>query len=147
MVLLQLHLCHLWEKKNRKFWEGQMMISVVLMRLAETSSSSSSSWGATTSEKFWPSQWVSSIWSSFWCSPPVTNAHTKYLYSDEDGDECGSVLQQQAKQVAENQQNLATSSNPFLDVPNAATAIEYKKGYVMRKSCVDPNGKKSKLCD
>jgi len=31
--------------------------------------SSSSSWGATTSEKFWPSQRVSSIWSSFWCSP------------------------------------------------------------------------------
>jgi len=62
---------------------------------------------------------------------------------DEDGDESGSVLQQQAKQVAENQQNLATSSNPFLDVPNAATAIEYKKGYVMRKSCVDPNGKKT----
>jgi len=79
---------------------------------------------------------------------PITNAHTKCRYSDEDGDECGSVLQQQAKQVAENQQNLATSSNPFLDVPNAATAIEYKKGYVMRKSCIDPNGKKSKLlCD
>ena len=79
---------------------------------------------------------------------PVANTHTKYCYSDEDGDECGSVLQQQAKQVAENQQNLATSSNPFLDVPNAATAIEYKKGYVMRKSCIDPNGKKSKLsCD
>jgi hypothetical protein len=79
---------------------------------------------------------------------PISNAHIICLCSDEDGDECGSVLQQQAKQVAENQQNLATSSNPFLDVPNAATAIEYKKGYVMRKSCVDPNGKKSKLsCD
>lgn len=34
--------------------------------------------------------------------------------------------------------------NPFLDVPNAATAIEYKKGYVMRKCCIDPNGKRSK---
>ncbi|XP_046393713.1 PH and SEC7 domain-containing protein-like [Ischnura elegans] len=33
--------------------------------------------------------------------------------------------------------------NPFLDVPNAATAVEYKKGYVMRKSCMDPNGKKT----
>ena len=64
-------------------------------------------------------------------------------FRDEEGDECSSVLQQQAKQVAENQQNLAASSNPFLDVPNAATAIEYKKGYVMRKSCIDPNGKKS----
>ncbi|GLG96716.1 Spectrin beta chain [Gryllus bimaculatus] len=59
---------------------------------------------------------------------------------DEDGDECGSQLQQ--KQPSENQQNLA-GNNPFLDVPNAATAIEYKKGYVMRKSCVDPNGKKT----
>jgi hypothetical protein len=29
----------------------------------------SSSWGATTSEKFWPSQWILSIWVSFWCSP------------------------------------------------------------------------------
>jgi hypothetical protein len=71
-----------------------------------------------------------------------------YFYRDEEGDECGSVQQQQAKQATENQQNLATGSNPFLDVPNAATAIEYKKGYVMRKSCIDPNGKKSKLfCD
>ncbi|XP_021914182.1 uncharacterized protein LOC110827109 isoform X3 [Zootermopsis nevadensis] len=62
---------------------------------------------------------------------------------DDEGDECNSVLQQQSKQSTENQQNLAASSNPFLDVPNAATAIEYKKGYVMRKSCIDPNGKKT----
>jgi hypothetical protein len=31
--------------------------------------SSFSSWGATTSEKFWPSQRVSSIRSGFWCRP------------------------------------------------------------------------------
>ena len=30
---------------------------------------SSSFWGATTSEKFWPSQRMSSIWSGLWCSP------------------------------------------------------------------------------
>ena len=42
-----------WLLRNRSHLEG----------------SSSSSWGATTSEKFWPSQWVSSIWSGFWCSP------------------------------------------------------------------------------
>ncbi|XP_067010954.2 PH and SEC7 domain-containing protein isoform X2 [Anabrus simplex] len=59
---------------------------------------------------------------------------------DEEGDECSAQLQ--AKQQAENQQSLS-GSNPFLDVPNAATAIEYKKGYVMRKSCIDPNGKKT----
>ena len=31
--------------------------------------SSSSFWDATTSEKFWPSQRVPSIWSGLWCSP------------------------------------------------------------------------------
>lgn len=34
-------------------------------------------------------------------------------------------------------------ANPFLDVPDQSRAIEYKKGYVMRKCCVDANGKKS----
>lgn len=33
--------------------------------------------------------------------------------------------------------------NPFLDPPQPA-AIEYKKGYVMRKCCYDTNYKKSK---
>jgi hypothetical protein len=67
------------------------------------------------------------------------------LNRDDEGDECGTVLQQQTKQAAGDEQNLATSSNPFLDIPNATTAVEYKKGYVMRKCCVDSNGKKSKL--
>lgn len=35
--------------------------------------------------------------------------------------------------------------NPFLDIPEAANAIEYKKGYVMRKCCYDVNYKKSKF--
>ena len=35
--------------------------------------------------------------------------------------------------------------NPFLTAPDPETAVEYKKGYVMRKSCIDPNGKKTKL--
>ncbi|KAF9417802.1 hypothetical protein HW555_005216, partial [Spodoptera exigua] len=34
-------------------------------------------------------------------------------------------------------------ANPFLDVPDQSRAIEYKKGYVMRKCCVDANGKKT----
>ena len=34
--------------------------------------------------------------------------------------------------------------NPFLDIPEAANAVEYKKGYVMRKCCYDVNYKKSK---
>lgn len=33
--------------------------------------------------------------------------------------------------------------NPFLEVPQSSAAIEYKKGYVMRKCCFDSNFKKS----
>ncbi|CAG2183491.1 unnamed protein product, partial [Oppiella nova] len=33
--------------------------------------------------------------------------------------------------------------NPFLEVPNPNCATEYKKGYVMRKSCYEANGKKT----
>jgi PH/SEC7 domain-containing protein len=32
-----------------------------------------------------------------------------------------------------------------LTAPDPETAVEYKKGYVMRKSCIDPNGKRTKL--
>ncbi|XP_055385023.1 PH and SEC7 domain-containing protein isoform X2 [Condylostylus longicornis] len=34
-------------------------------------------------------------------------------------------------------------NNPFLDAPPSSAAIEYKKGYVMRKSCYEPNYKKT----
>ncbi|BFF92421.1 PH and SEC7 domain-containing protein [Drosophila madeirensis] len=33
--------------------------------------------------------------------------------------------------------------NPFLDAPELATAVEYKKGYVMRKCCYDSSYKKT----
>ncbi|CAH2002020.1 unnamed protein product [Acanthoscelides obtectus] len=33
--------------------------------------------------------------------------------------------------------------NPFLDVPISANAIEYKKGYVMRKCCYEANAKRN----
>lgn len=33
--------------------------------------------------------------------------------------------------------------NPFLDIPQNVTAVEYKKGYVMRKCCYDSQNKKS----
>nr|CAH7743273.1 unnamed protein product [Callosobruchus chinensis] len=36
--------------------------------------------------------------------------------------------------------------NPFLDVPISANAIEYKKGYVMRKCCYEANAKRSVCC-
>ena len=35
--------------------------------------------------------------------------------------------------------------NPFLSLPDPTSATDYKKGYVMRKCCVDPNGKRTKL--
>ena len=41
--------------------------------------------------------------------------------------------------------NIENHVNPFLELPNASTAVDFKKGYVMRKCCVDPNGKKTKL--
>lgn len=33
--------------------------------------------------------------------------------------------------------------NPFLDIPQNIAAVEYKKGYVMRKCCYDSNNKKT----
>uniref|UniRef100_A0A146M505 PH and SEC7 domain-containing protein 4 n=1 Tax=Lygus hesperus TaxID=30085 RepID=A0A146M505_LYGHE len=33
----------------------------------------------------------------------------------------------------------------LFDVPSSTPAVEYKKGYVMRKCCVEPNGKKTPL--
>ncbi|XP_013399761.1 PH and SEC7 domain-containing protein 1 isoform X2 [Lingula anatina] len=35
--------------------------------------------------------------------------------------------------------------NPFLDVPDPSQATEYKRGYVMRKCCTEPDGKKTPL--
>lgn len=35
--------------------------------------------------------------------------------------------------------------NPFLEVPSVANAVEYKKGYVMRKCCYEANAKRSEF--
>ena len=35
--------------------------------------------------------------------------------------------------------------NPFLSLPDKDSSVDYKKGYVMRKCCVDPSGKKTKV--
>ncbi|XP_013164818.1 PREDICTED: PH and SEC7 domain-containing protein 3 isoform X3 [Papilio xuthus] len=54
------------------------------------------------------------------------------------------ALDTEANQAATTEQRTApVGSNPFLDVPDQSRAVEYKKGYVMRKCCVDPNGKKT----
>lgn len=36
-------------------------------------------------------------------------------------------------------------ANPFLEISQNIPTVEYKKGYVMRKCCVDSNNKKSEL--
>ena len=35
--------------------------------------------------------------------------------------------------------------NPFLAMPDPENSVDYKRGYVMRKSCFDTNNKKTKL--
>ena len=35
--------------------------------------------------------------------------------------------------------------NPFLSLPDPDNSVDYKRGYVMRKSCFDSNNKKTKL--
>ena len=36
-------------------------------------------------------------------------------------------------------------SNPYLDIPAPVHSQEFKKGYVMRKCCMEPNGKRTSL--
>jgi len=63
---------------------------------------------------------------------------------DEDGDQLVSELGQNG-----DKNDLLRlddcSGNPFLSLPDPNTpAVEYKKGYVMRKCCLEMNGKRSK---
>ncbi|KAH3871558.1 uncharacterized protein LOC127868524 isoform X2 [Dreissena polymorpha] len=37
----------------------------------------------------------------------------------------------------------AIGGNPFLDIPDPENTTAYKKGYIMRKCCVDPDGRKT----
>ena len=60
-----------------------------------------------------------------------------------DGLPNGSTAQSPALPIAIGK--TAGGVNPFLSAPDQETAVNYKKGYVMRKSCVEPNGKKTKL--
>ncbi|XP_044005287.1 PH and SEC7 domain-containing protein-like isoform X2 [Aphidius gifuensis] len=57
---------------------------------------------------------------------------------DDEGDETGSQINNPGDGPA-----LVETCNPFLHVPNASGATEFKKGYVMRKCCYDSNGKKT----
>ncbi|CAH2071661.1 unnamed protein product, partial [Iphiclides podalirius] len=53
------------------------------------------------------------------------------------------ALDAEANQTSATEARAPVGSNPFLDVPDQSRAVEYKKGYVMRKCCVDANGKKT----
>ncbi|GFS48504.1 PH and SEC7 domain-containing protein 3 [Trichonephila inaurata madagascariensis] len=59
--------------------------------------------------------------------------------------------QEDDKKISSKEKNISdyrqsfSCHNPFLEVPNPNCATEYKKGYVMRKCCMDPSGKKTAL--
>ncbi|CAH1108088.1 unnamed protein product [Psylliodes chrysocephalus] len=57
---------------------------------------------------------------------------------DEDLEDRNNVQSQ-----SRNNENANLGCNPFLDVPVAANAVEYKKGYVMRKCCYEANAKRT----
>lgn len=42
-------------------------------------------------------------------------------------------------------QSCFTTYNPFFEVPDPNNAVEFKKGYVMRKCCIEPDGRKTPL--
>lgn len=65
---------------------------------------------------------------------------------DDEGEETGSVKGSVGERgdMLPNR-NIVSTDKGFFDVPNTQPAIEYKKGYVMRKCCLEPNGKKSEF--
>lgn len=60
-----------------------------------------------------------------------------FYYRDEDGEEMNGQM------PLKGPEQMTLGANPFLDVPVSTNAIEYKKGYVMRKCCYEANAKKS----
>ncbi|XP_068228220.1 PH and SEC7 domain-containing protein-like isoform X4 [Palaemon carinicauda] len=59
---------------------------------------------------------------------------------DEDGDNDASGTGKGGSGLLDSQ--AVVGSNPFL-APPSGNGIQYKKGYIMRKCCTDPNGKKT----
>ncbi|XP_044756583.1 PH and SEC7 domain-containing protein isoform X1 [Coccinella septempunctata] len=55
-------------------------------------------------------------------------------------DECTSPAQNKVHE------HIPYGVNPFLEVPTNMSAVEYKKGYVMRKCCFETNAKRSLCC-
>lgn len=62
-----------------------------------------------------------------------------FCFRDEEGDDAtGQVPMKTTEQIG-------LGNNPFLDIPVSTNAIEYKKGYVMRKCCYEANAKRSEF--
>lgn len=60
------------------------------------------------------------------------------FFRDEENEE-GSASQMKNNDV------IHLGGNPFLEVPSSINAVEYKKGYVMRKCCYEANAKRSEF--
>lgn len=59
------------------------------------------------------------------------------IFRDEENEE--GTIQSQLK----NADVINVGGNPFLEIPSSLNAVEYKKGYVMRKCCYEANAKRS----
>lgn len=59
-----------------------------------------------------------------------------YFFRDEDAEDGAGQTQKQNEQMS-------LGGNPYLEVPSSQNAVEYKKGYVMRKCCYESNAKRS----
>lgn len=62
------------------------------------------------------------------------------MFSDDDSGD----MNQKGNRNEGSLQGPPVGINPFLEIPQNISTVEYKKGYVMRKCCYDSNNKKSK---
>lgn len=62
------------------------------------------------------------------------------MFSDDDSGD----MNQKGNRNEGSLQGPPVGVNPFLEIPQNISTVEYKKGYVMRKCCYDSNNKKSK---
>ena len=76
----------------------------------------------------------------FLFNSPSCDLHLNHAPRDTEGD--GEVTS--GSKGGSGEAEMAVGSNPFL-TPPSGSGVQYKKGYIMRKCCTDPNGKKSEL--
>ncbi|GFS05529.1 PH and SEC7 domain-containing protein 3 [Elysia marginata] len=72
----------------------------------------------------------------------IKNEPIEWATDELSPDREGLSLAEQA-QLSQAQMSQAIGSNPFLDVPDPSKTTEYKRGYVMRKCCMEPDRRKS----